>query len=120
MFSALRIFVVIGVIFYFSPVRNDDSIPGDIEPIAEWGKAKAAPEGASSLTDGAARLETLWRALPDSAKEALVERLVASSSRAQAASPPEARLPSPSDTLQPEDLQPRWRGETKETKKPRL
>jgi hypothetical protein len=104
MFSLLRIVLIVGVIFYHSPVRN---------PADGWGVRERPTD---SLKDEApARLEAVWGALPERARQSIVDRIVMSA--VGSANPATAALKHtpPTDTLEPQDLQPAWRGETKRT-----
>lgn len=102
MFSILRFVVIIGVIFYYSPVRQRGEGP---DPLQEFFAPKevvqAAPTTAiSPATEGKpGHLETVWQVLPDSAKQAVVDKILTTSGLTPAS-------PKPSDTLQPEDRAP--------------
>ncbi|HEY8382780.1 MAG TPA: hypothetical protein VIL09_11590 [Microvirga sp.] len=117
MFSTLRIVAIIGAIFYLSPVRQPGTdagaVAGDTLAWAFSFLPKAAPAepkppskpAAPSVDPGA--LEALWRNLPEAAKKAMLDQLIAGARQAAAPAP----LPDPTDTLQPEDLQPAWKGD---------
>jgi hypothetical protein len=98
MFSILRFILVIGAIFYYSPVRQGgaavslDALLGPKKSGSE-AKAKAAPADETST-----RLETVWQALPDGAKRAAVDKILSTSGLVAAGS-------KPVDTLQPGDRQ---------------
>lgn len=97
MFSVLRFIVIVGVIFYYSPVRQRGDGP---DPVRDLVSAAATEPSAEPQAEGApGHLETMWRALPDGAKQAVVDRIMTTSGFAPA--PPKA-----SDTLQPEDRAP--------------
>jgi len=102
MFSILRFVVIIGVIFYYSPVRQRGEGP---DPIQDFFAPKKMEQAAPvttppSATDGSSgRLETMWQALPDNAKQAVVDKILTTSGLTPASS-------KPSDTLQPEDRAP--------------
>jgi hypothetical protein len=117
MFFALRILIVIGVIFYFSPVRQTGEVPSGIAGVVQWSRDRTAAGATSSSTEALAGLEVLWRGLSDSARKSVMDSLLASNAGTPAAPLLEPRQTSPTDTLQPDDLQPAWRGETR---KPRL
>ena len=102
MFAPLRITAVIGLIFYFSPLRQPFELPSVFG--RGFGTADA-PRGPVASADEP------WRALPAQAKQALLEHLVASALGARPSPPVAAELPSPRDTLELEDLQPPWRGD---------
>ena len=107
MFSVLRIAIVIGVIFYLSPVRQGGEKPVRMGDIAKWSQ-EAAPALAVPL-EQATQLQSLWQALPEPAKKAVVDRAIASGpSPAASPAPPQG-----TDTLQLDDLQPAWRGDGK-------
>ena len=100
MFSTLRIVAVIGVLTYLSPVRQE---MGDLRlaDIFTWGRdalLKAAPGTPASPQE-------LWTSLPEPARKALVDQIAASARSAARKAPSGA-----SDTLQPDDLRPPWRG----------
>ena len=101
MFSTLRIAVVVGVIYYLSPVRHEDAKAG-VEHVVAWGKGLIAPSNvAIRETSQAERLEALWRALPEDAKQAALDRVLAEAGRqlpqgAQEALRPEPAHPGPS------------------------
>ena len=61
---------------------------------------KTEPADAASAADHSGQLETLWKALPDSAKQAVVDRVLSTSGF------PVAGAAKPSDTLRPEDREP--------------
>ena len=107
MFSTLRAAVIIGAIFYLSPVRQGGDRPVRLDDVVKWSR-EAAPAAVAAPLDQAAQLQSLWQALPDSAKPALTNRSAGAS--APHAAPP-ARDAAATDTLLPDDLQPQWRGE---------
>ncbi|WP_445501857.1 hypothetical protein [Microvirga sp. G4-2] len=102
MFSILRFVVIVGVIFYYSPVRQRGEGP---DPLQEFFASKKVAQTipktitapASEGTQG--HLETVWQALPDSAKQAVVDKILTTSGLTPAST-------KPSDTLQPEDRAP--------------
>jgi hypothetical protein len=101
MLSILRFIVIVGVIFYYSPVRQRGDGP---DPIRDFFAPKAmdhgAPAASSSSAEGTpGHLETVWKALPDSAKQAVVDKILTTSGLTPGVS-------KPSDTLQPEDRAP--------------
>jgi len=102
MFSVLRFIVIVGVIFYYSPVRQRGDGP---DPIKDFFSPRttepSAPPAAPPQAQGSSghHLETMWQALPDGAKQAVVDKILAGSGLAPVAS-------KPSDTLQPEDRAP--------------
>lgn len=103
MFSILRFVLIVGVIFYYSPVRDRGEGSDALE--AFFGQEKAATLAAASnipMGKEAGQLETMWQALPESAKQAVVDKILTSSGL-----PPMA--PKPSDTLRPEDRAPSTR-----------
>jgi hypothetical protein len=117
MFFTLRILIVIGVIFYFSPVRQTGEVPSGIAGMVQWSRDRTAASATSSSTEAVAGLEMLWRSLSDGARKSVMDSVLASNSGSPAARLLEPRQTSPTDTLQPDDIQPAWRGETR---KPRL
>lgn len=100
MFSLLRFILIVGAIFYFSPVRDRGEEPVSLDGLLDRRSAetKALPE------DAPGRLEMIWNALPDGAKQAVIEKIVAGSSGL-------APLPEPVDTLKPSDRHPPPRGQ---------
>jgi hypothetical protein len=77
MFSTLRIAAVIGVIYYLSPVRNEDAKAG-LEQVVSWSKELVQPSRESNREmNSAERLEVLWKALPEDAKQAAIDRVLA-------------------------------------------
>jgi hypothetical protein len=89
MFSILRFILIVGAIFYYSPARQRSDTPASVEALPGHGTAEAAD-----------RLETVWQALPDSAKQAVLDRILA-------AGPGSA--PKATDTLRPGDRHPAYR-----------
>lgn len=105
MFSILRFIVIVGVIFYYSPVRQKDDGPDILNSFLQPKRAEPAPEAAAPPAEDAAsgRLETMWQALPEGAKQAVIEKILTTSGLGMA----ETRS---ADTLQPGDRQPAWQG----------
>lgn len=99
MFSILRFIVIVGVIFYYSPVRQRGEGP---DPLQEFFAPKQVAQAIPATTASPAaegtpgHLETVWQALPNGAKQAVVDKILSTSGLTPAAS-------KPSDTLQPED-----------------
>lgn len=104
MFSILRFFLIVGLIFYYSPVRQKSD--GN-DPIASFFAPKpqeaAAPPAAPASEASSGHLETVWKALPDNAKQAVVDKILMTSGLTPVSAKP-ADL-KPVDTLQPEDRQ---------------
>jgi len=116
MFSLLRAVLIIGAIFYYSPVRQGGEGASALDGILAWSgqrpqAAEAAP-AAAAPAEASTRLESMWQALPDSAKQAVLDRIMATSGLGTV-------TPSPSDpagdTLRPSDRQAPWRGEAKKS-----
>jgi hypothetical protein len=107
MFSTLRIAAVIGVIYYLSPVRHEDAKAG-VQHVVAWGKGLVLPDREPAReTNSAERLEALWKALPEEAKQAAIDRVLAEAGK---------QLPHASaDAIRPEPLPQR----PAEAKKPR-
>jgi hypothetical protein len=103
MFSTLRAVIIIGVIFYLSPVRQGAERPARVDDVVKWGQDTLAT-GASVPLDKAAHLQSLWQALPESAKKSVADQVTGSSTGR-----PGLSLPATTDTLTPGDLQPHWR-----------
>ncbi len=104
MFSILRFILIVGVIFYYSPVRQKGEGTDAIEAFLKPKKDQPAVVAPPAPESEAGHLETMWQALPDGAKRAVIDKILTTSGLGGA----EAR---PSDTLQPEDRQPAWRGD---------
>lgn len=110
MFSLLRIVLVVGVIFYLSPVRQGGDPLAAIGSLVGWASEPQAPAAQPPATrmpaaDAPGKLETAWQALPETAKQALVNEIVSHTgvgTKQQAAT----------DTLHAEDKKPAWRGES--------
>lgn len=113
MFSLLRAVVIIGAIFYYSPVRQSHGDAWPLDGLLAWGTQKVDSKSASTevpAADAPARLETMWKALPDSAKQAVIDKIMATSGLG-------AGTPSvpAGDTLKPSDRQLPWRGDGKKS-----
>jgi hypothetical protein len=106
MVPVLRILTVVGVIFYLSPVRQaGDGMPSPVRPTLR-DVATASP-----LAQG---LEALWQRLPAEVARSIVERLSSTLAQSPAAKAASERTEKPAtDTLEPEDLRPPWRGEAR-------
>ena len=98
MFSIVRFILIVGVIFYYSPVRQQGEETAAIEAFLM--PKKSEPAIKAPATDNPGQLETVWKALPDSAKQAVVDRILTTSGF------PVSGPGKPSDTLLPEDLGP--------------
>jgi hypothetical protein len=109
MFSTLRAVIIIGVIFYLSPVRQGGERPARVDDVVKWGQDTLATSASIPL-DKAAQLQSLWQALPESAKKSVTDQVSGSSTGRAGSS-----LPATSDTLTPGDLQPHWRGDARKT-----
>jgi hypothetical protein len=98
MFSILRFILVIGAIFYYSPVRQGGAA---VSLDALVGSAKSGSEAkaiGARDSEAPARLETVWQALPDGAKRMVVDKILSTAG-------PVATGSKPVDTLQPGDRQ---------------
>ena len=101
MFSILRFILIVGVIFYYSPVRQKDDALSAVEAFFTPKKSEPAAAAAPPAPpEDAGHLETVWKALPESAKQAVVDKVLTTSGL----SPLGAAKPS--DTLRPEDRAP--------------
>ena len=101
MFSLLRAALVIGAIFYFSPVRQEQEGGLSLDALVS-----AATHSSERLTGGSPeRLQAAWNALPESARQAVLDKIVHSAPR-----PTEPKRPPQTDTLLPEDPRPAWTG----------
>jgi exoribonuclease R len=106
MFSILRFILIVGAIFYYSPVRQRGDAPASLEALMGWAKADGAAKAADSAHSE--RLETMWQALPESAKQAVIDKILTTSGLGSDTKA--------TDTLQPGDRHPAWR----DGNKPRL
>ncbi|MBM6581343.1 hypothetical protein ILT44_14200 [Microvirga sp. BT689] len=97
MFSILRFILIVGVIFYYSPVRQKGEGTAALEGFFKPKAVEPASPVPAPAAEGPGHLETVWKALPDSAKQAVVDKIVASSGLSL---PGPAK---PADTLRPED-----------------
>jgi hypothetical protein len=98
MFSILRFVLIVGAIFYYSPVRQKDAGPDPIQAFFAPKAAEPSAPAASAGEGSSGHLETMWQALPDNAKQAVVEKILTTSGLTPAS-------PKATDTLQPEDRQ---------------
>jgi hypothetical protein len=105
MFSVLRIVFIVGLIFYHSPVRQAGS---EAEMLDKLLTRDSEPALASAGTPS--NLDALWDALPESAKQSIVDRIVASVLGPEPNRKEAALQRTPTDTLEPEDFQPSWQG----------
>jgi len=97
MFSILRFILIVGVIFYYSPVRQQGEGTAAIESFFTPKKGEPAPAPAAPANEGSGHLETVWKALPEGAKQAVVDKILTTSGF------PAAGPTKPADTLRPED-----------------
>lgn len=96
MFSILRFVLIVGVIFYYSPVRQKDAGPDPIQAFFAPKATEPAKPAAPAAEGSSGHLETVWQALPENAKQVVVEKILTTSGLTPAS-------PKASDTLQPED-----------------
>ncbi|HEY8565908.1 MAG TPA: hypothetical protein VIL65_10435 [Beijerinckiaceae bacterium] len=97
MFTILRVVVVIGVLAWLSPARqNGNQEDFDFRTGAESALVE------SLLAGGDQRLEAVWATLPPETRRAVAQALLRSGET--------NRLAALSDTLTREDRQPAWRG----------
>lgn len=105
MFAILRFILVVGVIFYYSPVRQQGEGTAAVEAWLTSKKGEPAAALPAPLTESSpGHLETVWQALPNGAKQAVIDKILTTSGLTG----PEAKA---KDTLQAGDRQPGWRGE---------
>ena len=97
MFSIIRFILIVGVIFYYSPVRQKGDGTAALEALLTPKAKEAAPADPAPSPEGPGHLETVWKALPEGAKQAVVDKILTSSGF------PLAGAPQPTDTLRPED-----------------
>ena len=103
MFSIIRFILIVGVIFYYSPVRQQGEGLAAVDAwLAPKKSEPAAAPPASSSESHPGHLETVWQALPNGAKQAVIDKILTTSGFPQAKA---------TDTLQAGDRQPHWRGE---------
>jgi hypothetical protein len=100
MFSILRFILIVGAIFYYSPVRQQGEGAAAIEAFLTPKTSQPTAADPAPATDKTGHLETVWKALPDSAKQAVVDRILTTSGF------PVAGSTKSSDTLRPEDREP--------------
>ena len=131
MFFLLRAGLVIGLIFYLSPLRPNleapslDGLvasalevvtPAPVSPPAKPAASEAPPAG---LPGTVAEAERLWRSLPPEARQAVLERLKAQAASSLSEAVTAVQTPrSPSGTLRAEDRRPAWRGDALAATKP--
>ena len=97
MLSFLRFILIVGAIFYYSPVRQQGEGTAALEALFTPKVGAPATSFPQPTPEGPGHLETVWKALPDSAKQAVVDKIVTSSGFSI---PGPAK---PADTLRPED-----------------
>jgi len=100
MFSILRFILIVGAIFYYSPVRQQGEATAALGTLFTSKKAEPAVAGPAPAAGEPGHLESMWKALPDSAKQAVVDRILTTSGF------PVASGTKPADTLRPEDREP--------------
>jgi hypothetical protein len=100
MFSILRFILIVGAIFYYSPVRQQGEGTAAVEAFLTPKKSHPAAGSPAPGADNAGHLETVWKALPDGAKQAVVDKILTTSGF------PVAGPAKSSDTLRPEDREP--------------
>lgn len=97
MFSILRFILIVGAIFYYSPVRQQGEETAAIEAFLTPRKSERAAADPAPALDNPGHLETVWKALPDGAKQAVVDKILTTSGFSSGSST------KPADTLRPED-----------------
>jgi hypothetical protein len=97
MLSILRFILIVGVIFYYSPVRQKDDGLSAVEAFLTPKSTPAAAPAATAASENSGHLETVWKVLPDSAKQAVVDKILTTSGLSPLGPA------KPSDTLRPED-----------------
>jgi hypothetical protein len=100
MFSILRFILIVGAIFYYSPVRQQGEGTAAIEAFLTPKTSQPAAAGPGPAMDKTGHLETVWKALPEGAKQAVVDKILTTSGF------PVAGPAKSSDTLRPEDREP--------------
>lgn len=104
MFSILRFVLIVGAIFYYSPVRKSGDGIASLDALLGWKKSDLEAKAAAPSPGTSERLETMWKALPESAKQAVIDKILTTSGLGTATA-------KPTDTLEASDFQPAWRGE---------
>ncbi|MBF9232035.1 hypothetical protein [Microvirga alba] len=104
MFSIIRFVLIVGTIFYFSPVRQGGDGAASLDALLGWTKSAQEAKAATPTPETSARLESMWQALPEGAKQAVIGKILT-------ASGVNALESKPTDTLQAADRQPSWRGD---------
>ncbi|MBL0406107.1 hypothetical protein JKG68_19275 [Microvirga aerilata] len=97
MFSIIRFILIVGAIFYYSPVRQGGEGTAAVEAFFTPKKSEPAAAAPLPAPEGPGHLETVWKALPDSAKQAVVDKILTTSGLNPVGSA------KPADTLRPED-----------------
>jgi hypothetical protein len=97
MLSIIRFILIVGAIFYYSPVREKGEGTAALQALFTPKAGAPAAPSPPAATEGPGHLETVWKALPNSAKQAVVDRIMTSSGF------PLADTSKPADTLKPED-----------------
>ena len=95
MFSIFRFIVIVGVIFYYSPVRQKGEGTAALDALFTPKTKESVPP--PPATEDAGHLETVWKALPEGAKQAVVDKILTGSGFPLAGASPLT------DTLRPED-----------------
>jgi hypothetical protein len=106
MFRLLRAALLVGIIFYLSPVRQGGDPMALAASMLGWIGFAPSTEAPARPAEASAKLETMWRALPGSAKQAVVDEIVNRSGLG-----PDASKAPAADTLHAGDRKPAWRGE---------
>lgn len=104
MFAILRFVLIVGAIFYYSPVRKSGDGIASLDALLGWKRADLEAKAATPSPEASDRLETMWKALPESARQAVIDKILTTSGLG-------AVTEKPTDTLRASDLQPAWRGE---------
>jgi hypothetical protein len=100
MFSILRFILIVGAIFYYSPVRQQGEGTAAIEAFLTPKMSQPTAASPAPAMDKTGHLETVWKALPEGAKQAVVDKILTTSGF------PVAGPAKSSDTLRPEDREP--------------
>lgn len=131
MFFLLRAGLVIGLIFYFSPLRPnleapslDGLVASALEvvtpaPVTPPTKPAAPDAPPAGLPGTVAEAERLWRGLPPEARQAVLDRLKAQAASSLSEAVAAVQNPrSGVDTLRADDRRPAWRGDAPAAAKP--
>jgi hypothetical protein len=111
MLAAVRIAAIVAVIFYLSPVRRGSEAPLRPGAVLDGVRGGLLQGPAGEVVTTA---DALLQKLPETAKQAAIDRVVAHALGPIRPPRADARSAAARDTLELEDLQPAWRGGAKD------